>query len=190
MAAFSGDTSKISKGVNGLPGSAFTSMKGKVSTSKIGLESWSVAMGSDLYNGSSARMAKLRRGFLYGMAAHAAMDAFAHSTFLTDDPSGFIDHPEADKTDKAPKRFEDAKAAAQKTIIAYLKSPTAAEQQQGQLGTIGGIGTFAPAMDNRGKPEGYYLANVKLYAKEANGGTNSSDFNEWFDYIDYLVPLS
>ena len=184
MAAYGGDTDSFTKGVYGLPEDIFSAMSSKVKKDKIKGNnnewvSWESLIGNGYSNMTSSQKKKMRSIFLYGMAIHQATDTFAHSTF--DSNLVKIEHPSADYISVCPKRYQDAKAAAQRTINLYIS------YLNGTSSGIGSIGTFSPALANRGATEGYYLANVWNYAIEANGGTNTSDFTSWFQYINYSL---
>lgn len=203
LALYAGDHSNFNQGVTGLSTTFFDKMNGKISASQIkGTDNewkgWGnhFVMGDDpndageyLYRGSDSRKTTLRRCFIYGMAIHQVTDSFAHSAFYSKSPDQHIEHtniynPDIKDADNAlvcPNRFVDARAGAQRTIQVYLN------YVNNNGSGIGGISGYAPALVNRGADEGYYLANVKRYAIEANGGTNTTDFNDWFDYINYPV---
>lgn len=68
---------------------------------------------------------------------------------------------------------------------AYLTKPDNAAD--GQEGSIGGIGTFAPAKENWKKRRGYYLGNLINYARKANNDVDSANFTTWFKYINHRV---
>ena len=204
MAAYSGDTSSFTTGVVGLSSGAYSAMKGKVSTTSIGGKTWKVAIdtmpsslnatsGQALYGtsyytdgSSNNRKKKLRRCFLYGMAIHAAMDTFSHASYkrINGQYIHLMDTAYEDDPTYCPDRYEDARAAAQRTIKAYMDIPS--NPHTGQEGSIGGIGTFSPAMSNRGAAEDYYLARPIQYAHACtNDNTNWGTYDSWFQYINY-----
>ena len=192
LAKYGGDHTAYS---NGVPGLEYKNkMDEKISASQIrGTDNawigWGnhFVMGNDpnnsgyLYSGSASRKLTLRQCFIYGMAIHQLTDSFAHSAYSSKSSSGRIVHPNADNATVCPKRYQDAKAGAQRTINTYINF-----KNNGGSG-IGGINAYAPASANQGSAEGYYLANVTNYAIAANSGNNSSDFTTWFQYINYTV---
>ena len=169
--------------------------KSKVSLTEVGGKPWEEAMETKLdngdteilYTGSAARKAKLRRCFLYGMAIHQLTDTFAHSAYKKDASGKYIflrDTKEEDDKNIGGARLEDAKAGAQRTIIAYLTKPE--DAKAGQEGSIGNIINFSPKLGTEGEDRGYYLANLKKYALEANNGKDADSFSR-LEKINYTI---
>ena len=125
----------------------------------------------------------LRKCFLYGLALHEVTDTFAHSSFkLVGNKYIKYNSHNADQPDIQPKRWQDARAAAQRTIKNYNDNKGAAYDEKVYIG----IQAFSPAKANRGASEGYYLANVKKYALQANNDQYSdTTIHNWFKYIDF-----
>ena len=94
--------------------------------------------------------AEWRRYFLYGMAAHTATDAWAHSSCYKDS-SGYhlINHPDADDSEKKKNRFKCA------ADTAYLVASTA------QLGVLGNALDFDFYGENYWT--GFYMGNILNY---------------------------
>lgn len=175
IATKDGDTSTITHGVKGQPQTAYEgiieqfSLQGIVQGKKVRKNnplpiknvSWAEVIGSD-YTGSDARKAKLRRIFIYGMALHAITDTFAHDAYVWyNNKMQRIEHEsgqgsdvlEADSANQYPNRFEDAKKAARKVIMAYNDT------------AIGGLTDFAPVDTQNSR--GYYLGELLTCAKKA-----------------------
>ena len=125
----------------------------------------------------------LRKCFLYGLALHEVTDTFAHSSFkLVGNKYIKYNSHNADQPDIQPKRWQDARAAAQRTVKNYNDNKGAAYDEKVYIG----IQAFSPAKANRGASEGYYLANVKKYALQANNDQYSdTTIHNWFKYIDF-----
>lgn len=207
MATFAGDTSKISKGVNGLSESAeeFKTMKSQISLSKIGNKTWEGAIDTKwpnssliaetfdtpLYTGGSIRKTKLRKCFLYGMAMHAATDTYAHAAYTMRSAAGKIEHDGtnggADNPKVCPNRFEDAKKVAQETVRAYKASVADAEnnQTENSVKGIAGLEVFVPKAYPGSR--GYYLGNLLKNATAADYGFGTSQLSTWFKDLNYTV---
>ena len=163
-----------------------------------------------IYSGTEAHLKSLRKCFIYGMAVHHVADTFAHSTFVYKQFNSMIVHPGynstnvdenpharsgettyfpneyADDITFKPNRFKDAKAAAQRVVLACVgQSVGIAETYQPD---------FSVNLNNTTGYRGYYLARVWTYAKEVHGGVNSpSDspaFSTYFSTFHYKAPIN
>lgn len=195
IAKENGDTANISKGVTGQADSSVNaiksqiSLKGLIETLKdengnvIGtqLRSWKDVIGAD-YTGSDAKLEKLRRIFIYGMALHAITDTFAHDAYAvhTDGNIYRIEHRAEDgsplygaDTVEGPyqNRYEDAKRAARRVIITYNGT------------AIGGLTDFRPV--DTANERGYYLGELMTCAKKANYGFEESYLLSLFGKLTY-----
>lgn len=185
IATLDGDTASITKGVTGQASTAVTAIKNEININGIGkgtdYRSWGDGdvIGAD-YTGSDARKAKLRRIFIYGMALHAITDTFAHDAYVWyNNKMQKIEHKSgqgsdvlgADSADQYPNRFEDAKKAARKVIMAYNDT------------AIGGLTDFAPVDTQNSR--GYYLGELMTCAGKANYGFTNEYLLSIFGNLTY-----
>ncbi|MCI8645819.1 MAG: S8 family serine peptidase [Firmicutes bacterium] len=203
IASHAGDASKVAKStVPGIEDKVYNHMKSSVSTSKLGSQSWAAAIdtkqsehgdlieqtyATPIYTGSDTRKTKLRKCFLYGMSIHIATDTFAHSAFRSRNINDNIDHTkvngrkEADDPNVCPKRYEDAKKAARKTIIAYKNS--VGDSLSGGS-ALGDVSCFAPVEYPANRD--YYLGKMITYAKAAKTGSiTNANIEKWFGSINF-----
>lgn len=195
IALLEGDTSNMTKGVVGQSKSAFEGIKEQISLQGLRAGdknekdlskgtrtvSWAEAIKED-YTGSDARKAKLRRIFIYGMALHAITDTFAHAAYKVENEGvKKIVHTEkqqedygmsmsilgADNPNVCPNRFEDAKRAARRVIIAYNQA------------AVGGLTDFCSVDVNQERD--YRLGNLMTCAQKANySGFSPDELNYFF----------
>ena len=154
-----------------------------------------------IYTGTTAHKKALRKCFLYGMALHHVADTFCHSTFVYKQFDSMIVHAGFNASSEhiasgettyfpyeyahdlsfKPNRFNDAKAAAQRVVLACAGESVSISE------------TYRPdpsiAVESPTGYRGYRLGRIWTYARTVTGDSESV-LESFFDTIHYKAPIN
>ena len=178
IAKAAGDTSNLSR-AKGQSADKYNRMKNAVSTTGINGVTWAKIFENELgydYKAQSKETKKWwRQLFLYGMAAHAATDAFAHSSMYKDGSGQYIiiDHTDdrADNPALYPNRYKCAE------VIAYY---VVMECQENWHGDVLDFSAYGQKIW-----KGFYMKEILYYANKADDWYGTPLLNEMYEAVDY-----